>query len=326
MRHRSNWAAVQNLTIDSAFTLMGNSTFRVHSRDNAGPVLGNFIGVGSTIQAGSCSIATGSNLTADGEGYFSGNGPGYTSQGAAHGGRGATSGGGYSGQPTYGDEFQPIALGSGGSVFNAGSLGGGAIRLIVNGVLTLDGEISADGNAGGQGFEGASGGSLWVTTTTLSGVGKVTADGTPGGGGGWPGAGGRVAVYYATDGGFGGFLTSTVASGGGVAQKGTLIFINTSVAGGGARVSQRFAIDAEATTAFGSLMIYNGAIFEIGGNGTLDVEGALSPSPAIRVCGSSAATAPRRSWVNGSVAAARSSRGRWPWRPARTSLRMPKVT
>jgi hypothetical protein len=149
------------VVVSGNVAVVGNSELRLRAKDNTGPVSGNFIGAGVTLNATNVTVEAGSNITADGEGYVNGSGPGYTGQGAAHGGRGDSSGGGFSGQPTYGDAFEPVALGGGGSVFNAGSLGGGAIRLIVGGTLTVDGSISADGVAGGQVFQGASGGSLW---------------------------------------------------------------------------------------------------------------------------------------------------------------------
>src|SRR5208337_3495428 len=78
-----------------------------------------------------------------------------------------------------------------------GSEGGGAIRLNVGGVLTVDGQLSANGDWGLQDNSGGgSGGSIWVTAGTLAGNGQITADGGEGelyGGGG--GAGGRIALY-----------------------------------------------------------------------------------------------------------------------------------
>ncbi len=78
-----------------------------------------------------------------------------------------------------------------------GSEGGGAIRLNVGGVLTVDGLLSANGNWGLQDNSGGgSGGSIWVTAGTLVGNAQITADGGEGelfGGGG--GAGGRIAIY-----------------------------------------------------------------------------------------------------------------------------------
>jgi hypothetical protein len=73
----------------------------------------------------------------------------------------------------YGSSIMPTDMGSGGGA--AGGSGGGSIRIDVSGVLTLDGEISADGTAGtntscGAGAGGGgSGGSILVTAGTLTG-------------------------------------------------------------------------------------------------------------------------------------------------------------
>lgn len=98
----------------------------------------------------------------------------------------------------------PTALGSGGGSAGTGQYpggnGGGAIRLIVNGSLKVDGSVNANGAYTGYGG-GGSGGSVWITADTLTGLGSISANGGMsdyryngyrGGGGG----GGRVAVYY----------------------------------------------------------------------------------------------------------------------------------
>jgi hypothetical protein len=94
-----------------------------------------------------------------------------------------------------------------------GSAGGGAIRLNVSGELTVDGLLSAEGQAGAQDNSGGgSGGSIWVNAGLLAGGGEVAADGGEGelyGGGG--GAGGRIALYTLTN----AFYGRTSAAGGG---------------------------------------------------------------------------------------------------------------
>ncbi len=75
---------------------------------------------------------------------------------------------------------------------------GGAIRLAINGTLTVGGSLTANGNDGqsgpcGEASGGGSGGSIYVTTGTLTGSGVVSANGGDGGSGG-----GRIAVSYGT--------------------------------------------------------------------------------------------------------------------------------
>ena len=59
------------------------------------------------------------------------------------------------------------------------------------------GVISCNGEDGREGAGGASGGSIWISTTELHGSGLIQSNGgggsTPGTGGG---AGGRIAVHY----------------------------------------------------------------------------------------------------------------------------------
>ena len=78
-------------------------------------------------------------------------------------------------------------MGGGGT----GSTGGGAIKLIVSGTLTVNGRLSANaGNAGG--ITGA-GGSVWVTGGgTLGGTGEIQA--VQGSTGNASGGGGRISI------------------------------------------------------------------------------------------------------------------------------------
>ena len=126
----------------------------------------------------------------------------------------ASSGGG-----SYGDPFSPTTWGSGGGAGHkfgeTGGAGGGAMRLVVGGVLHVDGTVSANGQdtlgAGG----GGAGGSVWVEYAELRGNGSISANGgvaasdvrgygsTDGGNGGGGGGGGRVVVESPTDVGVG---------------------------------------------------------------------------------------------------------------------------
>jgi len=151
-------------------------------------------------------VESGGVIAVDGEGYSQAGGPGAgqsldgDGSGAGYGGAGGASAT-ISGGASYGSVNQPVDFGSGGGVgggpASGGSEGGGALRLNVGGILTVDGQISADGEPGLQDNSGGgSGGSIWVTAGTLAGSGQFTADGGAGelyGGGG--GAGGRIALY-----------------------------------------------------------------------------------------------------------------------------------
>lgn len=76
-----------------------------------------------------------------------------------------------------------------------GGAGGGVIRLHVGGVLTVAGQLSANGESTYD--SGGAGGSLYLTVGTLAGGGAISAQGgdasygLSGGGGG-----GRIAIYY----------------------------------------------------------------------------------------------------------------------------------
>ncbi len=133
------------------------------------------------------------------------NGGNYGGGGGYGGSGGSSYSAGILGGPAYGSITEPNDLGSGGgwaySNYYAGGAGGGMIRLIVNGTLTVDGTLSANGVQGGQGAYGAagsgSGGSVYLTAGSLAGGGVISANGGDGrdpsrsGGGG----GGRIAIY-----------------------------------------------------------------------------------------------------------------------------------
>ena len=152
-------------------------------------------------------IVTGGAIAVDANGFAQASGPGAgqsasgSGSGAGYGGLGGASATAAPGGTSYGSVQQPVDMGSGGGFGSGplygGSQGGGAIRLNVGGVFTVDGWISANGNWGLQDNSGGgSGGSIWVTAGTLVGNGQISADGGDGelfGGGG--GAGGRIAIY-----------------------------------------------------------------------------------------------------------------------------------
>ncbi|WP_413582504.1 beta strand repeat-containing protein [Bdellovibrio sp. HCB288] len=127
--------------------------------------------------------------------------------GAGHGGRGGfalIAGGG-----TYGSMLEPITQGSGGGTNNAntvGGRGGGAIKLVLTGTLTVNGYLSSEG-CGGWYYNnyypgGGSGGSIWIIAQSVAGSGSISVRGGNGGYDssnnewGGAGAGGRIAIYY----------------------------------------------------------------------------------------------------------------------------------
>jgi hypothetical protein len=85
--------------------------------------------------------------------------------------------GGVGGGTIYDSPIFPIQWGSGGSGATGGA-GGGRIYLTVFGTFTLDGAMSATGNAPTNTSHGAgSGGSIRLNVGRLVGGGTITADG-----------------------------------------------------------------------------------------------------------------------------------------------------
>ncbi len=193
--------SMENLTIKDSTTVthLSNSSDREYTLDLA--ITGDMF------------INTNSGIDVSQKGYAGGEGPGqgtdnyYDSGGAGHGGNGGHSDSAQGGTG-YGSLTQPLTLGSGGgnsnNAYYKGGAGGGAVKLAINGTLTLDGYIHADGGDGCDNTThasgGGSGGSVYITAGEITGSGTITSDGgiacnTANGGGG---AGGRIAVYYDT--------------------------------------------------------------------------------------------------------------------------------
>ncbi len=171
--------------------------------------------------AGSMTIGSSGSVDIEGKGYSGGSGPGAgvaTTQGAgggAHGGVGGDGAGASGGSSSYGEIFSPVTLGSGGGVAATtdGLLvhGGGAVKLVVTGTLTVNGSIKANGSYGyspgqhNQGSHGGgAGGSVWIDTGELAGTGEILANGGDSASGsgsrnGGGGGGGRIAIFYSTN-------------------------------------------------------------------------------------------------------------------------------
>ena len=199
-------------------------------------------GTGVLIHCQSAAIA--GTLSADAMGFPS-KGPGYS---GSYGGLS-----GYSPGSPYGSLTQPNALGSG-SLYGDGGTGGGAIRLLVDGVLQVDtnGLISAGGATPSERIDGGSnggtsGGSVWITAGTIAGGGKIRALGyhrtsNPSQAGG---GGGRVAIEYSTS-----SFTGTVSAAGGYGGTG-------------------YNNDGKAGTYFNCRWTYQGAVPPFGNGVTL---------------------------------------------------------
>jgi hypothetical protein len=199
-----------NLAVSGGAAVCPQSSFPVLSNLTiaAGSLLTSSVGQSNLdlIVLKNVDVAAGGAITVDANGFAQASGPGAgqsvggSGSGAGYGGLGGDSATAAPGGTNYGSAQQPVDRGSGGG-FGSGTLyggseGGGAIRLNVGGILTVDGQLSANGNWGLQDNSGGgSGGSIWVTAGMLAGNGQITADGGEGelyGGGG--GSGGRIAV------------------------------------------------------------------------------------------------------------------------------------
>ncbi|MGE3310311.1 MAG: caspase family protein [Limisphaerales bacterium] len=183
---------------------------------------------------GDATVHPGGRVSVDGRGYPWGSDPGpgagrlvdWAGSGAGHGGTGGRSVTGTPGGPAYGSALEPATLGSQGGNGNggSGSPGGGAVRLLVGGTLTVDGEVSARGiNAIANNAGGGSGGSLLLGARVLAGSGLITASGGNGewleGGGG---SGGRIALLHGA-GSFAGTLSNEGGVGADRGESGSIV-------------------------------------------------------------------------------------------------------
>jgi len=172
------------------------------------------------VTAAAVSIDTTSKIDVSGKGYLGGNNSNYYGltinntngseqyNGGSYAGIGGVSiwGGGISG--SYGSMQQPNELGSGGGACGSvpGGNGGGLVKL-TTGMLTLNGNILANGdmvsNSGGS-SGGGSGGGIYLNIGNLSGTGTISAQGgsvtgSPNSQYFGSGGGGRIAIYYNTN-------------------------------------------------------------------------------------------------------------------------------
>ncbi len=226
------------------------------------------------------------DLTIDSNGMIDVSGKGYTSTGPG-GGKASTwygSGGGYGGEggqsvdlaggDPYGFICEPNDLGSGGG---RNRRGGGAIRVTVEGTLTINGDITANGiTSDWEAAGGGSGGSIWIEAGTLSGTGAISANGgdTIGSGSGG-GGGGRIAIYCYSN-----FFNGTISVDGGTGyengEEGT-IFIDKlfySIDSGHYKISSGGDFELKAICGQPEHRILSGGVFTLTGGFLTDLDGA----------------------------------------------------
>jgi hypothetical protein len=185
-------------------------------------------------------IDAGGVMAVDGEGFGAGAGAGAgrssnaIGSGAGYGGSGGASSL-LPGGVTYGSASQPVDRGSGGGLGwgapTGGAEGGGAIHVTIGGTLTVNGRLSASGDAALQDDGGGgSGGSIWLTAGALSGTGSIAADGGAGelydGGGG---GGGRIAIYTPVN-AFASLVSAAGGTGMSPGQTGSIYYASSPVA------------------------------------------------------------------------------------------------
>jgi len=229
--------AVGNWTGDNTGTQLWNVTNNIVINNGTMKIYGDFQGNstdstccniteeghGQEWRSVSGNITVGSEATLDGVGlgFPVDVGPGTDSgsQGATHGGRGASST-----KDPYGNASAPVSLGSAGTS-TLGEAGGSGIKLEANaGVIDINGIINISGLDGGS--RRGAGGSIWLKADNISGTGTVIArggDASAGTGGG----GGRIRLEYISALEFTGTVsviggTETI----GTALPGTLTFTN----------------------------------------------------------------------------------------------------
>jgi hypothetical protein len=163
---------------------------------------------GIFIECSNLTEEAGGAINGDGLGYRGGTrtngyGPGGGLPGVGRGGGGGS--GRYDnawGGLTYGSSNLPAAPGSGGgggcgALFNPAAPGGGYVKIVADGTVTVNGLITMNGSNSWDYSAGGSGGGILIQCGSLAGTGAIRADGgrygtdLEGGGGG----GGRIAIY-----------------------------------------------------------------------------------------------------------------------------------
>ena len=254
---------------------------------------------------GDLTIPAGCAVDVDGVGHYDEYGPGGGGAygfGGTHGGQGGyRSSGTADPDDCYGSITSPTNIGSGGYQYTVGEEtdGGGAAKITVTGTTDLDGMMTADGNGGNtlRLNAGGSGGSIWLTTSSLTGSGTIKANGgTAKHGEASGGGGGRVAVWLTGSDSFGSVVTEAHGGdAGGIggyrdgaagtvykqtqtqgAGKGTLIVDNTGQAAT-TYAEERTEISSSVSgTTVGSVIIRNNGYFDLDDNQAIVVQGSWS--------------------------------------------------
>ena len=94
------------------------------------------------------------------------------SSGAGHGGNGGAGSHQVRVGAAIGDLYEPELFGCKGG--GNGGLGGGKMKLVVNGTMKIDGTVSCNGQTGSTAYSGGgSGGSIWIVTNQMRGYGQI---------------------------------------------------------------------------------------------------------------------------------------------------------
>jgi hypothetical protein len=220
-------AETNELTEDYGAFVRVPGTFAIASNAWVYPYSDTTNGGSPFFQVGNLTVDAGGGFNAFALGYAAGYGgavatrngygPGggrYTDGGGAHGGLGGRVSGGI-----YGSSNAPVQPGSGGggsypgTVTMYGGPGGGVVRVLASGTVTVNGTITVNGSSKLSDYGGGgAGGSIYLYCQRFSGTGGIlTANGgsslaypgtNPGGGGG----GGRISIQRVTDTSGGGVL------------------------------------------------------------------------------------------------------------------------
>ncbi|MFW5719711.1 MAG: beta strand repeat-containing protein [Candidatus Dojkabacteria bacterium] len=147
-----------------------------------------------------------------GEGVCSGRGGG-----GAYGGNGGNSSSNDPGGTVYNAALNPINLGSGGGCGSnnaPGGNGGGVVKLIASGTISISGTVSSNGGSASSIYAGGgAGGGIYLNASTIQGTGSISANGGIGGSsGGGDGGGGRVYISYTSANSFAGTLTANTGT------------------------------------------------------------------------------------------------------------------
>jgi hypothetical protein len=311
IHHRLAGEPLGTLVVDNCGTLGGTTDLddgtrlEAHLQVRRGGTLAHRFGQGpATFEiTGDLRVESDGAVSVNGRGHPTSQGPGSTrpipccTSGGSHGGTGGVGRDGARAGTTHGSVFEPYQAGSGGgraANYGLGGSGGGALKLIVHGVLRNDGRIEANGTDGGSYAGGGAGGSLWIVAPALAGAGWFTAtggNGFPDGGGG--GGGGRIALHYEQDGFSGRILVNggegTQAGGSGTvyrkprtAPRGLVVLDNAGMTNGITEVDRDFTLAAD-------LRIRGGAVlgtrfdtrlstFRLLGDVTVETNGLISAS------------------------------------------------